>query len=475
MTTRSLAERSTHPVGTPAVETPRGASNGAVAGKSIPRVNISLFFGFSGTKLVTKMSEWFDKYGDVLEVRAEIPLRLFCFRHPEHIKTIYAQKATCLTKPPNWIPRADWLMGNGTFNELGSSEWKRKRELVDPMFTRKVSLQSDRLVAECVQDMLSRWERREDPGAPLDINREMRRLVVDFSFRLLFGQALGEQIDDLTNTTHFAEKMFGVQLPPPWIPTLRNLRFWREGKQLQKLFDDAIAATSRAAADAPCVTKQLLQTTDPHLGRPWTPKEVRDECFSIFFGAHAMSNPLTWTFYLLSRHSAVLRKLQEELQQVLQGRTATGADLPRLEYAEMVLNESMRLYPPFWGSLRFSADPIEMDGYRFPAKSTFLPVRYFAHRHPDYWDNPDGFDPERFAPQNRDKFHAVAFLPYGAGPRACLGRHMAPMVCQLVIAMVMQRFELHFRPQHPNDPLASFDFGTLPPDTVLMNLKPRQS
>jgi cytochrome P450 len=371
-------------------------------------------------EFVTKVTQAFETAGDVIQIKAEAPVLIFCFRHPKHIRDIYSHKATSLTKPGGFfqMQRANRLMGNGLFNDLGGAEWKRKRNFVNPHFERAPSLAYDKLVIEVVQDLMHRWEKNADQGRPIDLFYEMRAMAADFCVRSLFDVRLGHQLDAFVEDSIFVEGQFVSQIPY-WAPTLRNLRNERAQKRMRRLFDGWVADSRRTGKQG-AVAQQLFGPTDDAIGRQWTHDEVRDECFSVYFGGLAVSNPITWTLVMLSRHPIVLRKLQDELARVLGDRLPTAADLPQLPYLEMVFKESMRLYPTFWGSLRYSEDPIEIDGYRFPSKSTFMPVRYSAQRHPDFWDNPEGFDPERFAPGNKSKSEAIALLPYGgSSPCPC--------------------------------------------------------
>jgi cytochrome P450 len=232
-----------------------------------------------------------------------------------------------------------------------------------------------------------------------------------------------------------------------------------------------MAERRRGSADRPSdLLSVLLETPDKEAGRKWTVEEVTDEMLSLYFGASIMKIALVWMFYLLSTHPAVARRLDGEVRTVLGGRMPTPEDLAHLPYAEMVFQEATRLFPPVWGYPRYAAEAVEIEGYRFPRKSLLLPVGYFAHRHPEFWENPEGFDPERFTPERAKRLHPFAHYPFGGGPRMCLGRNLAPLICQLILVTVVQRYALHFAPQYPGDPVPEFAFELGPRDRLLMTV-----
>jgi cytochrome P450 len=169
----------------------------------------------------------------------------------------------------------------------------------------------------------------------------------------------------------------------------------------------------------------------------------------LLAGHETTANALTWTFYLLSQHPAVLRRLQAELAELLGGRTPGVADLPRLPYTRMVIEESMRLYPPAWVITRRAINDDELGGDHIPAGATVMFSPYAMHHNPRYWDNPEGFDPERFTPERSAGRPAFAYFPFGGGPHLCIGNGFAMTEAQLILATVVQRYRLDLVPGHP--------------------------
>jgi cytochrome P450 len=179
-------------------------------------------------------------------------------------------------------------------------------------------------------------------------------------------------------------------------------------------------------------------------------EQLRDEAMTIFLAGHeTTANALAWTFYLLSTHPEIGRRVRTELGKVLAGRVPNLADLPRLPYLLQVIKEAMRLYPPAWSIGRRSIEDDIVGGFRVRADSLILLTPYVTHRDPRFWPNPEGFDPERFEPELEKTRPKYAYFPFGGGPRLCIGNNFALMEAQLVLAIILQRFEPMLVPGHP--------------------------
>ena len=191
----------------------------------------------------------------------------------------------------------------------------------------------------------------------------------------------------------------------------------------------------------------LLDSQDPETGAAITDQQARDEVIGFFIAGHeTVSSALTWTFYLLSQNPDCWRKLKAEIDEVLGGRTPTVDDVPNLKYTEYVLLEAMRHYPPIFVLMRRALDDDTVGGYHIPKDSTVVLCAYVTHRHPDFWENPEGFDPDRFTPERATGLPRMAYFPYGGGPRKCIGNTFAALEMPLVVAMVTQRYRLDLVP-----------------------------
>jgi cytochrome P450 len=202
----------------------------------------------------------------------------------------------------------------------------------------------------------------------------------------------------------------------------------------------------------------LMQARDGEGGARMTEKHLHDEIIGMLQQGHdTIGEALAWTWFLLSQHPEIERTLHREVEQVLEGRVPTVADLERLPYSTRVLQESMRLYPPVWVVPRDAIDDDEIGGYRIRAGSTVLLAPYLTHRHPGYWENPEAFDPDRFLPEHAAGRPRHAYFPFGGGPRLCMGADMAMMEMLLIMAMVVQKYRLPLVSYHREEPECILD------------------
>jgi cytochrome P450 len=234
---------------------------------------------------------------------------------------------------------------------------------------------------------------------------------------------------------------------PSWIPTRRNLREKRALAQLDALIQELIRARRASEQDAEDLLSILLMAVDEESGARMSDRQLRDEMMTLFLAGHeTTANALTWTWYLLSKHAEVEARLLEELQRVLAGRPPTVADLPHLPYTEMVVREALRLYPPAPGFTREPIEDVRIGGYDVPKGSLVAVITYALHRDPRFFDDPEKFDPERFAPGWEERIPRYAYLPFGGGPRVCIGNAFAMTEARLILATVAQRYELSLEP-----------------------------
>jgi cytochrome P450 len=219
---------------------------------------------------------------------------------------------------------------------------------------------------------------------------------------------------------------------------------------------------------APDLLSVLLQAERE---QGWTESEIVGEIFSVYFGAAVVATTLAWSLYMLGSHPDAQQQVIDEVRDVLNGRPPTTADLQNLVYTRAAILETVRLFPPSWGYPRYCKEGMEIDGYEIPPESMVIPMVYFTHRHPDYWESPEEFRPERFVGESAKQIHQFAHLPFGAGARICLGAQLAPMMITMVVAGVFQQLRLEYRPRFDGDPIADFGFEIHPQDQILVNAR----
>ena len=244
-------------------------------------------------------------------------------------------------------------------------------------------------------------------------------------------------------------------VPPLGFPTPRNRRIQHYIRTLDEVVQVIITEHRRLGAEKDDLLSMLLAARDEETGEGMSDRQVRDEVMTLLLAGHeTTSNALSWAWYLLSQNHDAESCLHAELEQVLGGRTPTVEDLPRLPYTRMVLEETLRLYPPAVGFNRKAMADDEVGGYFVSAGTLIWLSPYITHRHPDFWENPEVFDPERFSPERSAGRLHFAHFPFGGGPRLCIGNNFAMMEAQLVLATIAQRYCLRMVPGHQVEPQA---------------------
>jgi cytochrome P450 len=214
----------------------------------------------------------------------------------------------------------------------------------------------------------------------------------------------------------------------------------------------------------------LLQLTHDSSGLPWTDEDILGEIFSIYFGASVMSTSLGWMVFLIASHPDVQRKMAQETAELVADRALTAEDLGKLGYSQWVVKEALRLFPPSWGYPRFAPEGMTIDGVHVPPRSLVIPMVYITQRDPAIWKDATAFRPERFNPESGEKFHPSAYLPFGSGPRTCLGAGLAPMIMQMILVKMFSRYRFAFAPRYPKDPIAEFGFEIHPRDQIRVRI-----
>jgi cytochrome P450 len=311
------------------------------------------------------------------------------------------------------------------------------------------------MMVTCTEDMLGRLATTYRAGDPLDLHKEMMRVTLDIVSRCMFSTSAAETIDvigpdavDIAINYAFQRLQNPLSLPSRW-PTPGNRRFQRVMTGLDELMYGLIARR-RAGESHGDLLDMLLAARDADTGVGMTDRELRDEIITTFAAGHETTAiTLTWTFYLLSQHPEILRRIQREVDAALGGRLPTLADLPNMPYTLQAFEESMRLYPSAPIVPRLTTRDSVLGGRRVPAGSRILVNLYNIHRHPAHWADPERFEPDRFAADERKAQHRFAYLPFGAGPHLCIGKHFALMEAHLLLAALVQRYEFRHVPSHP--------------------------
>ena len=395
------------------------------------------------------------KYGEVVRFRLG-PQVIHLLNHPEYIVQVLQKEARNFDKQTRSARFIKSVTGDSLLTANGEF-WERQRRLLQPAFHHQNIAGFAADMTDATDALRTRWRETAGHGQVLDIASEMMRLTYTIVGRTLFRASVGADAETIERAMevilpHTFGRLGRVWSWPDWVPTRDNRRF----RQALGAVDDVVYRLidqHRRAQDAGerdlDLLAMLLRVRDPDTGVGFTDAQLRNETITFLLAGHeTTANALTWTFYLLSQHPTVEAQLREELALVLDGRIPTLADVPRLAFTKMVVREAMRLYPPIWIIERRVIAESGAGGFLLPAGSAVVISPYALHRHPAFWKNPESFEPERFSGRPPE-----AYLPFGAGPRYCIGSEFALMEAQLIVAMILQSFRLRVVPGHRMEPL----------------------
>ena len=401
-------------------------------------------------------------------------LELYHLSDAEGAQHILVDNARNYVKGPLFDPMRS-LVGNGLFLSDGDF-WLRQRRMMQPAFHHR---RLDALVAGMAaetQVSLEGWARSAAAGQPVNMAGETALLAMRVVTRALFSTTLAGAESSLAAATtviidEIASRFDMPFYPPLSVPTPRNLRTRAALREIdQAVF--AIIEQRRASSETKDdLMAMLMEARDEQDGRGMTDRQLRDEVLIMFAAGHeTTATAMAWAMLEIQRNPAIFQRLRAEVDEVLGGRTPTAADLPRLVYTRMVVEEALRLYPPVFVTNRQSVNDDEVCRYRIPAGTVLSVSPYAVQRDPRYWDQPETFDPEHFSAQAAAKRPRFAYFPFGAGPRQCIGKDFALYEAAVVLAMTVQRFDWQLAPGAQVKPQPRI---TLRPNQVPLLLKER--
>lgn len=389
-----------------------------------------------------------DEYGDAVRVVIG-PKKLYIFNHPDHAKHVLADNAGNYHKGIGYI-EARRALGDGLLTSEGEL-WRKQRRTIQPVFQHKrIAAQAGTIATEAAH-LVERLRAHIGDG-PVDVLHELTGLTLAVLGRALLDadlsafEGLGHSFEAVQDQAMFEMESMGIV--PMWLPLPMQRRFRRARKDLGRTVATLVEQRlAEPRADGDDVLTRLIESTrrerDPRVGE----QRMRDELVTLLLAGHeTTASTLGWTLYLLDQHPAVLARLRTEVVGVLGDRTPGYPDLERLPYTSMVLQEAMRLYPPVWILTRRAQGDDEIGGYHVPAGSDVLICPFTLHRHPAFWTDPDRFDPDRFDPTLTTNRPRYAYIPFGAGPRFCVGNHLGLLEATLVLVTLVRALRLTTAP-----------------------------
>ncbi|BDS11264.1 cytochrome P450 [Aureispira anguillae] len=413
----------------------------------------------------------FAEYGDIYDVNSNF-FTIYVVANPAYIQEIMVSNKKDYAKSDDY-KILKYSLGNGLLTSEGDF-WKKQRRIAQPAFYRdSMKLLLDTMIAS-TQATIQTWKSKKQ----VQLTDEMHFLTLDIVTKCLFGTTLESDYSKIQESItigneYLAEKIMKPFTPPIWLPTAKTKRYKKSRKYSSDVILDIIKKREKDSTEHHDLLSMLMNAQDQDTGEKMSPQQLKDESMTIFVAGHeTTANALSWTFYLLVQHPDKLQLLLDEIETVLQGEVPNFQSLKELSYTQMVIEEAMRIYPPAWSIGRKVAQDTTLDGYPLKKDIRLILDVYTLHRHPDYWENPNNFEPERFSPERKKQRHKYAYIPFGAGQRMCIGNNFALMEMKVVLVLLLQHFELKLAKNAPEvvpEPLITLR----PKNGILMDIAPR--
>ena len=386
------------------------------------------------------------RHGDVTQIQIG-PQPVALLMHPDDIRRMLVTEQRNFHKG-RAVERTELLLGKGLLTSEGELHL-RQRRLIQPAFHRERLAAYGQVMADYAQHTSDSWR----DGQTLDVHEAMMKLTLVVAGRTLFDADVEANAPEVAEAMELSLRMFNYALLPlgimlerapiPWVRALHRSRR-RMDALIFRIIEERHAAGNEDRGD---LLSMLLGARDAEGdGKGMDDRQIRDEIVTLLMAGHeTTANWLTWTWYLLSQHPEVERRLHEELDGVLSGRAPSVDDVPRLEYMRRVLAESLRVYPPAWAVERRALEDFEAGGHLIRKGTFVLASQWLVHRDPRWWSEPERFNPDRWTPEQEAMRPKFAYFPFGAGTRICIGEHFAWMEAMLILSTLAQRWRVRYK------------------------------
>jgi cytochrome P450 len=412
-----------------------------------------------------------ETYGDIAHYKIG-PHHIVFVNHPDYIREILVVQNDNFIKERT-VQRTRMLLGSGMITSEGA-EHRAQRQAAQPAFHRQRIGEYAKIIVEEAAQTRGRWAQAE--LKPRDISADMMHLTLNVVARTLFATDLREEVYELAAAINRIMGLYNFLVMLPGAEWLVHLRppglaaFVRARRRIDAVVYRMIDAHQRQGRDRGSLLDLMLAASSGN--DPESRQSLRDQVITIFLaGYETVANALAWTWYLLSENPECELRFHHEVDTVLNGSLPTMEDVPRLRYTEMVLAESLRLYPPAWAMGRYARNDFALGDFFLPARTTLLTSQFILHRDPRYFPDPLGFNPERFSPEAKARRAKFTYFPFGAGARQCIGESFAWMEGVLILATLAQKWKLKLVPGHRVEPQPLITLR--PKYGMMMQLEPR--
>jgi cytochrome P450 len=435
--------------------------------RGLPVVGTSFMASRDSTQTLLR---WARAYGDIVYYRF-FDFHFYILFHPQHVEQVLLGKTCNFVKGITSRANPE-LFGNGLLTSDGDF-WRRQRRLSNPAFHRESLVRYAEITVEEATRLMDAWRNREKRN----IHNDMMNVTLRIVLRSLFGSELGESMrviepaldTIMVSSSGFHSIAFYLGIPTPMrkrhflaVQKLNEVVYGliARGREKLKTSDGGAGNADRQAQPGATGGAKdlltLLLTARDYDGNSMSDQQLRDEVITLLLAGHETTAlNLSWTWYLLAQYPQVEEKLHAELEAVLGGRPPSAADLPKLQYTDRVIRETLRLYPPAWRIFRRTEEPFEVGDYVLPAGSNIVLSQWVTQRDPRWFSEPERFHPDRWGEEAAAKLPRFAYFPFGGGPRVCIGAGFAMMEATLLLAAIAQRYRVRLAPNQRIEPLAS--------------------
>ncbi|MEM9487678.1 MAG: cytochrome P450 [Myxococcota bacterium] len=387
-------------------------------------------------------------YGDLIHYHIG-PMYVYQVNHPDLIAEVLLHKKQSFMKE-RMTREMSLFLGSGLVTSEGGL-WKRQRKTIAPVLKYKqIAHYANVMVA-----LSQRFASQLGDGEHRDIHSDIMKVTLSIVAQTLFetevaedGERIGYALIDLLNTY---EQLLTTwrRFVPKQVPLALRRRIQRATAELDAVIFDLIESKRQAGCTGDDLLSRLMMARDED-GQPMSDRQVRDEIATMFLAGHETSAlGLSYAIHLLCEHPEAYARVENEIATVIGDRPATAADFAELPFTTAVFREAMRLYPPVWAFGRTATEDCEVGGYPVRKGWQITISQYSMHRDSRWFDKPDGFHPERWLDGLDKRLPRFVYLPFGGGPRICIGNHFAMMMSVLVLATITQRVRFASRPGHP--------------------------
>ena len=385
-------------------------------------------------------------YGDIYSLDLGVT-DIVILNHPRQADYVLRKNFRNYNKGGAMWKTVRTVLGNG----LGTSEgdfWRRQRRMIQPLFHRKhLNVLTDMMV-DVIDEQVTGWQGYAKQK-PFNVAHALHPITMKVIVKTMFGTGIDdEDLNAVSQSAAFINDYIPrgmlTSFLPAWIPLPGRHHYATCIRTVDRVVQNVIERRRQLSDhNHSDLLTMMLHTEDAETGERMTDKQLRDEAVTMFLsGYDTTAGTLTWVFHILTQYPEVTAKLQKEVDEILGKGRPSLADLSQLTYSRMVIQETMRLYPPLWWVSRTATEDDEIDGFYIKAGTMVAPMPYVIHRHPAIWDNPNKFDPERFSRERFKARHKLAWLPFGAGQRQCIGRDFSIMESQLILARILQNYKI---------------------------------